>query len=206
MNDDAGNITVIDPAQDKVIDTIAVGPGLESSAADGEGHLFISHSEARQVLRIDTRRDVTDARWPVAACGEPHGLALDTARHRVFVSCPQGKLLVLDSQSGRQVAALAVGRGGDCLLFDPARRRIYSPNAEGTLSVIEEVTAEKYLARPDMPTKPGARTGALDPATGRVFLVTAEVAGTEAPKSPGGMPKFRFRPGSTELLVFDPTQ
>jgi len=204
MNDDAGNITVIDPAQDKVIDTLSVGPGLESAEADGQGHLFIAHSEARQVLRIDTHRDVADASWAVADCGEPHGLALDTAQHRVFVSCPQGQLVVLDSETGRGVAAMPIGSGGDCLLFDARRHRIYSPNAVGTLSVIDEITPGKFVARPDLPTRPGARTGALDPATGRLFLVTAEVEGTDPPKSPGSPAKFRFRPGTTELLVFDP--
>jgi len=203
MNDDAGNITVIDPARDKVIDTISVGPGLESSEADGQGHLFIAHSEAHQVLRIDTRRNVADRRWPVADCGEPHGLALDTARQRVFVSCPEGGLLVLDSQNGRRVAALPIGIGGDSLLFDAARRRIYSANAVGTLSVIEEMAPDSFVARPDLPTEPGARTGALDPATGRLFLVTATVAGQDPPKKPGGTAKYRFVPGSTRLLVFD---
>jgi len=206
MNDDAGNITVIDPAQDKVIDTIALQPGFEQAQADGQGHILIAHSEAGQVLRIDTRRNIADAAWAVPGCGKPHGLALDTAHQRVFVSCPSGVLSVLDAQSGRPVASLAIGRGGDTLLFDAARRKIYSPNAEGTLSVIDAAGPDTYVAEPAMPTGPGARTGALDPATGRLFLVTAEVDGTEPAKKPGAPPKLHFRPGSTELLVFDPAR
>jgi YVTN family beta-propeller protein len=204
MNDDAGTITVIDPAGDHVIDTISVGPGLESAEADGEGHLFIAHSEARQVLRIDTRRNIADARWSVAACGEPHGLAIDNVRHLIFVSCPEGRMVALDALAGRLIASLPIGGGSDCLIFDARRRRIYSPNAIGTLSIIDELSADTFVRRPDLPTRPGARTGALDPATGRLFLVTAEVAGSEPPKSPGLPPRYRFLPGSTELLVIDP--
>ncbi len=206
MNDDAGTITVIDPVQDKVIDTIKLDPGFESAEADGQGHLFIAHSDAGQVLRIDTRRNVADAAWPVPGCGKPHGLALDVQRHRVFVSCPTGVLAVLDAESGRSIASLAIGRGGDTLLFDAARRKIYSPNADGTLSVIDEADADRYVAEAAMPTKLGARTGALDPDSGRLFLVTAEVDGTVPGKTPGASPRYHFKPGSTELLVFDPVR
>jgi len=206
MNDDAGNSTVIDPAQDKVIDKIALEPGFEQAEADGQGHIYIAHSEAGQVLRIDTLRRKADAAWPVPGCGKPHGLALDMASNRVFVSCPSGQLRVLDSQTGRSVGSLAIGRGGDCLLFDAARARIYSPNADGTLSVIDVAGPDRFVAEPAVPTKPGARTGALDPATGRLFLVTAEVDATEPGRTPGALPKLHFRPGSAELLVFDPVR
>jgi YVTN family beta-propeller protein len=206
MNDDAGTITVIDPAQDKVIDTIALAPGFEQAEADGQGHLYIAHSDAGQVLRIDTRRRKADAAWAVPKCGKPHGLALDVARHRVFVSCPSGMMSVLDAQTGRHVASVAVGRGGDSLLFDSARGKIYSPNADGTLSVIDSPGPDDFVAEPAVPTHPGARTGALDPATGRLFLVTAEVEGTEPGKTPGALPKLHFKPGSAELLVFDPAR
>jgi hypothetical protein len=57
-----------------------------------------------------------------------------------------------------------------------------------------------------VPTAPGARTGALDPATGRLFLVTAQVARTEAPKHPGGAPRYLFVPGTAKILVFDPAR
>jgi YVTN family beta-propeller protein len=204
MNDDAGNITVIDPAQDKVIDTIALTPGFEQAEADGQGHLFVAHSEAGQVLRIDTLRHTADAAWNVPGCVKPHGLALDTARHRLFVGCPGGVLSMLDCQTGRNIASLPIGRGGDTLLFDAARRKIYSPNADGTLSVIDEAGPDTLSAEPAMPTRPGARTGALDPATGRLFLVTAEVDGTERRKTPDAPPRLHYKPGSTELLVFDP--
>jgi DNA-binding beta-propeller fold protein YncE len=206
MNDDAGNITVIDPAQDKVIDTIALTPGFEQAEADEQGHLFIAHSEAGQVLRIDTHRNMADAAWPVPGCGKPHGLALDLAKHRVFVSCPSGVLTVLDAQTGRHVASVEIGRGGDSLLFDAARGKIYSPNADGTLSVIDAAGPDHFVAEPAVPTRLGARTGAMDPATGRLFLVTAEVDGTEPGKSPAAPPKLHFRPGSAELLVFDPAR
>jgi YVTN family beta-propeller protein len=206
MNDDAGTITVIDPARRAVIATIALTPGFESAEADGQGHLFIAHSEAHQLLRIDTRRNLADAAWTIPACGEPHGLAADSAGHRIFVSCPTGTLVALDSGTGRELARLPIGRGGDTLLFDSLRHRLYSPNPGGTLSVIDTAARHGLAAEPDMPIPPGARTGAIDPATGRIFLVTATVAGTEPAKKPGAPAKLMFVPGSTRLLVFDPAQ
>jgi hypothetical protein len=131
---------------------------------------------------------------------------MDVARHRVFVSCPSGVLVVLDSQSGRNVTSMAIGRGGDTLLFDAARRRLYSPNADGTLSVIDVADPDRYVAEPAMPTHLGARTGAIDPVSGRLFLVTAEVDGVVPGERMDAGPRYHFRPGSTELLVFDPSR
>jgi YVTN family beta-propeller protein len=200
MNDDAGNITVIDPADNKVVSTIDTGPGLEQAAADGHGHVFIAHSEAHQVLRLDTMRGVVDAAWAIPQCGAPHGLALDNDADRVFVSCPGGVWLAMDARTGRVLATLPIGQGGDALMVDAVRHRIYSPNADGTLSVIDAQDGGHFVAEAPFPIPKGARTGALDPATGRLFLVTADVAQT----LPGRAAKFRFVPGTAKLLVYDP--
>lgn len=204
MNDDAGNVTVVDPATDHVVATIPTGPGLESAAADGQGHLFVAHSEAHQVLRIDTARLKVDAAWPVRDCGTPHGLALDTQRHRVFVSCPEGRLAVLDGATGTQIAGMAIGLGSDTLLFDAARHRILSPNASGNLSIVDETETGDLRAEPPLPIPPGTKTGALDPATGRLFLVAADLAHVDPPKDGGEGPRYRFVPGTVRLLAYDP--
>jgi len=45
---------------------------------------------------------------------------------------------------------------------------------------------------------------ALDTATGRVFLVTADVDGQDPPRRPGGPPRFRYKPGTAKLVVLTP--
>jgi YVTN family beta-propeller protein len=204
MNDDAGNITVIDSKTDHVTATIPVGAGLESAASDGQGRIYVNHPEQREVLRIDTARLQQDATWKVPQCQAPQGLALDPAAHRIFISCENAVLLVLDAGDGSVIADLPIGRGSDSVLFDPVRHRIYSPNADGTLSIIEARGLRDYRVLPPFVTAPGARTGALDRKTGRLFLVTADVAHQDPPKHPGGAPSYRFQPGTVKLLIYDP--
>jgi DNA-binding beta-propeller fold protein YncE len=185
MNDDASTITVIDPRRHAAIATIALGgdEGVEAADTDGRGHLFVDHSAMGEVVRIDTARDRVDAAWKPAGCGKLQGLAVAAGLNRVFVSCNNGVLLVLDSVSGRQVAFLSVGQGSGTLLWDATRGRLYSANADGTLSVIEAGGPEKFVVLAPVPTQPGARLGALDPRSGRVFLL-AEPARGETDRVP----------------------
>jgi hypothetical protein len=74
---------------------------------------------------------------------------------------------------------------------------VLSSNGEGTLSVIAEDGPDKFVPLGELPTAPGARTMALDPETGRLYLVTAEI---DKP----GPPRPVFKPGTAELLIFDP--
>jgi YVTN family beta-propeller protein len=173
MNDDADTITVIDTGTDTPVATIELpgGEGLESAASDGQGHLFVAHSAGQDVLRIDTRRAVLDERFRLSGCPKPQGLALNVAAGRIYVSCESGLLVILDSRSGRQVASLPIGPGSETILFDAARHRIYAPSADSTLSVIDVGPADGYRLGKPVPTAPGARTAAEDPATGRVYFV-----------------------------------
>jgi hypothetical protein len=92
----------------------------------------------------------------------------------------------------------------DTAAFDPARKRAFSSNRDGTLSVISEVSATKFVALPPVETVPGARTMTVDPATGRVFLVSAKVQSASPPQQPGAAPFYSFVPGSVRLLVYAP--
>ncbi len=178
MNDDAATITIIDPARDAAIATITLPPGegLEGAAADGAGHLFVNHSAAADVLRIDTRASRVDAAFKIADCRKPQGMALDPLLPRAFITCENGRLLVIDRNTGRQVAALPIGPGRSSVFFDASRRRIVVPSAESTISVIDAATAGSFTVRPALAAEPGVRAAAFDEQSGRLYLVRS-VAG-----------------------------
>jgi YVTN family beta-propeller protein len=206
MNDDVSTVTVIDPATDTAVSTIPLmgGEGVEGAGVDGQGHLYVNHSAKGEVVRIDTARAAVDAAWTLPECAMPEGLAVDPALGRVFIGCGNARMLVLDARDGRTVATLPIGPGGGEVLLDAKRHYVYSANADGTLSVIEEQGPDHFVVRPGIATAPGARTGALDPASGRLYLVTADVAASLPPLLPGEAPLLRFAPGTMKLLVFDP--
>lgn len=206
MNGDSGTISVIDAATLKPVTTLRIGSKLEFAAIDGRGALFVNLAEAGAVARIDTRTAAVTARWPVPDCVSPHGLAYDAATRRIFTSCVNSKLKVLDADDGHLVASLPIGRGSDSVAVDSRRRMVFSANASGTLSVIAIRDAGHFEVRPSLPTPPGARTMAVDPASGRIYLAAATAEGPAAARVAGGPTRFSFRPDSLRLLMFDPDE
>jgi len=204
MNGDDNSVSAIDAAANKVIGKTALGGGPESAAGDGKGKIFINMESTKEVVRLDAASLKVEARFPVPDCEAPHGLAVDGGTARVFTTCVNARMLVLDGASGHILATLPIGKGTDSAAFDPSRKQAFSSNGEGTLSVVAETDPDHFSSLGEVPTLPGARTMALDTATGRVFLVTADVDGQDPPRRPGGPPRFRYKPGTAKLVVLTP--
>lgn len=203
VNGDSGSVSVIDPKQEKVIDTIHLGEGLETPVADGHGKLFVNGEEKSELVRIDTHTNKVDARWPIADCKRPHGLAMDVDHRRLFTSCVNNVLLVVDADGGAVVAKLPIGSGTDAAAYDPKRHLVFSSNGrDGTLSVIRQNDANSYQVLQTIPTRVTARTMAVDTVTGRLYLAAAQVQPQAAGEPPAQRPAIT--PGSLELLFFDP--
>jgi len=198
-NGKAGTLTAIDPAKNIVAGTIALLGKPEFAVVDGAGKLFVNIEDKREIARIDTVTLTIDARWPIPDCEDPHGLSIDVDSRRLFASCVNALMLVVDADTGSVVAHLPIGRGSDATAFDPVRKRIYSSNGDGTLSIYGIADADYYVDQGTVATAPGARTMAVDSATGRVFLVTADID----PAAPSG-PRPHFLPGTVKLLLMDP--
>jgi DNA-binding beta-propeller fold protein YncE len=208
VNGDPGTLTVIDPKADRAIATVETGGKLEYAVADGTGKLYVNGEAKKEIVRVDTRTNQVDAHWPIPNCESPHGLAVDAANHRLFSSCVNKVLVVVNTDTGAVVATLPIGAGTDAAAFDPKRKLVFSSNGrDGTLTVIQEKDANTFVPLAEIKTAITARTMAVDPASGRIYLVAADVdASAPAPGSaPGGFPR---RPalvaGSTKLLFLDP--
>lgn len=206
INGDSGSVTVIDPKLQTAIATIKVGAGLEAGIVDGKGKFFVDGAEQHDIIAIDTRTNAILAHYPMAACQRPHGIAIDPETRRVFSTCVNKIMVVMDADNGRIIAQLPIGTGSDGAAFDPKHRLALSSNGEGTISVIQEEDANHFVALPDVATQRSARTIAIDPATGRLFLPAADIAKIDPPTTPGGRPHITFVPGSAKLLVFQLTR
>lgn len=197
---DPGEITVIDPKTDTPVATIRAGEKLEYAAPDGHGSIYVAGNGAKDVLRIDARTNKVSARWPTPDCDSPHGLAVDTRAHRVFMGCVNSIMMVVDTDTGRTVAKLPIGRGSDAVAFDPIRRRVFSSNGrDGSISAYQQVSPDRYQALPMIQTTVSARTMDVDPKTGRLFVAGAD---TSPSTTPEGRPAVK--PGSLRLMVFEP--
>jgi DNA-binding beta-propeller fold protein YncE len=210
VDGDPGLLTVIDPKRDRVLVTVHVGSKMEYPVAGDNGKLYVNGVEKREIFRVDTATNQVDATWPIPQCEAPHGLAIDTATHRLFSSCENGRLVIVNADTGATVATLPIGRGTDAAAFDPTHKLIFSSNGmDGTLSVIREVDANAFVPAGTIKTALSARTMSVDPVSGRVFVAAADtnakaMAAFMAARRAGRRGPSPFVRGSLKLLVFDP--
>jgi YVTN family beta-propeller protein len=196
MNAGSGDITVVDPVSARVLATVQVGGSLELGAADGEGHLFVNIEDRNDVAVIDTRTRKLVAQFPLTGCDGPTGIAYAPDAKLLVSACANGKAIV-SSREGHQVASLDIGPRPDGALYDEQRHLALIPSGgDGTLAVIKLDGTPRVIDR--IVTAKSARTAALDPATGNIYLAVADYA------APVGQERAKMIPGSFRVIVLAP--
>jgi DNA-binding beta-propeller fold protein YncE len=202
INGDTGIVTVIDPKKEIAAAQVQGGGKLEAAVAGEDGKLYVNGAEKSEIIRIDTRSNQVDARWAIPDCKSPHGIAIDPKGRRLFSSCVNKVLVVVNLDSGATVATLPIGAGTDGAAFDPKRKLIFSSNGrDGTLSIIQEKDPQTFVPFATVKTAVSARTMDIDPASGRIYLVAADTMPAAAEV---GRPTIV--PGSLKLLFLDPAR
>jgi YVTN family beta-propeller protein len=196
MNPGSGDISVIDPAIAQVVATVAVGGSLELGAADGEGRLYVNVEDQNDVAVIDTRTRQLVTRFPLMGCDRPTGIAYAPDVRLIVSACANGVAKV-SAPDGHEMASLAIGPRPDGALYDAQRHLAFVPSGgDGTLAVIRLSPTPEIIERVE--TAKGARTAALDPATGRIYLPSAQYAPAIGAARPAALP------GSFTVLVVAP--
>jgi DNA-binding beta-propeller fold protein YncE len=211
VDGDPGTLTVIDPASDSVVGTVHLGSKLEYAVAGGNGKVYVNGVQKRVIYRVDTATNQVDATWPIPQCAAPHGLAIDTATHRLFSSCENQQLMVVDADNGAVVTSVPIGRGTDAAAFDATHRLVFSSNGvDGTVSVIREIDADHYQPAGTVTTLLSGRTMSVDPQSGRLYVggadtTAAAMAAFQAARAAGRRAPAPFQQGSFKLLFLDMT-
>lgn len=205
FNHKGNSATVIDARAGKVIATIPLGGSPEFAVADeAGGRIYCNIEDKSEVVAIDTAKHEVIARWPLAPGEEPSGIAFDAAHHRLFSTCHNGLMTMLDTESGKVVATAPIGKGPDSGAFDAKTQLAFASCGDGTTTIAKEETPNKLTVVQTLQTERGARTMALDPATQRIYLPTAQFESmpTPAPGAPRTRPKIV--PNTFKLLVYSP--
>ena len=134
--------------------------------------LYLNAPSANMVVAIDLQKDEVVRRWPLKLAGANYPLTIDQAAHRVFAGCRKPPaIVVLDSESGKEICSVSIPGDLDDLFFDAKRRRLYASCGEGFIAVIRQIDADRYEPVAKVVTKKGARTSLFDPDSGRLYLV-----------------------------------
>jgi DNA-binding beta-propeller fold protein YncE len=139
----------------------------------------------------------------IGDCQSPRGLAIDSTNQRLFVACENMKMQVLDANDGQVLTTLPIGAGTDAVGYDASRGLIYASNGGGvgSLTIIRQHQTDSYAVIQELPTRARARTLAVNPASGEVYLVT-NVTGFDLTHNGGiGGLKTSELAGSFQVLV-----
>ena len=189
FNHRGNSVTIIDAKTSNVVATVSLGGGPEFAAIDSAAdRVYVNIEDKSEVVAIDTTKHEVVAHWPLAPGEEPSGIAFDAAHHRLFSTCHNKMMTMLDTQSGKVVGTTAIGTGVDGAAFDDATQLVFASCGEGVTNIVKEETPEKLRAVQTLKTERGARTMALDPKTHRIYLPTAQFAPPPSP-SPGASPR-----------------
>ena len=207
FNHRGNSVTIIDAKTSNVVATVSLGGGPEFAAIDSAAdRVYVNIEDKSEVVAIDTTKHEVVAHWPLAPGEEPSGIAFDAAHHRLFSTCHNKMMTMLDTQSGKVVGTTAIGTGVDGAAFDDATQLVFASCGEGVTNIVKEETPEKLRAVQTLKTERGARTMALDPKTHRIYLPTAQFQPPPSP-SPGASPgRPSIVPNTLKLLVYGPTE
>jgi YVTN family beta-propeller protein len=204
VNGASGDVTVIDPVTAAVVGKVTLVTGkLEQIGFDGRGRAFVNNEEKSLVHVFDTHTLKAVADWSLAPGEGGTGLAVDAAHHRLFTTCGNSKLVVMDTDTGRVVATPEIGEDADGVVFDAARGLIFTSNADRTMTVVKQNSADSYSVLQTVPTGEGSKQIAMDAKTGRIFLPAGRFGPAPAPTAKTPHPLPPVVPGSFEVLVVD---
>jgi DNA-binding beta-propeller fold protein YncE len=110
-------------------------------------------------------------------------------------------MAVTNMATHRVVALVPIGQGADGAAFDPSAAMAFSSNGDGTMTVVRQDAPDRYSVVQTLATQRGARTIALDPATHRVYTVTAELGAAPAATADNPRPRRPVVPGTFALLT-----
>ncbi len=200
FNGHSANASVIDAVSRKEIDTIDLPGKPELAVGDAAGNVFVNIEDKNEVAVIDGGAGKVLKTFPLGSGVEPTGLAIDQLHNRLFSVCANGKMVILDSETGRMVSEIEIGSGPDSAAFDPNLGFAFSSNGEGTLTIVKENDPDHFSVSQNVITQKGARTMAYDSAGHRAYLVTALFGETPPATKEQPKPRPAIIPGSFVVL------
>lgn len=169
----SGALCWIDAAERKALGRARLPAHPEAFALERKGkRAFANVPAERGVCVVDREKKEQVAFWPIESAQANYPLLLVEDEKRLFVGCRNpGRLVVLDTGSGKELQSLELAGDVDDLWLDEARGRIYASCGEGRIEVFERKLPDKGWQRTaQVATRTGARTSCFSAPRKQLFL------------------------------------
>ncbi|MCE5306842.1 MAG: hypothetical protein LLG20_04315, partial [Acidobacteriales bacterium] len=134
-----GALALLDP-NGKAIGEIALDGHPESFQIEKAGtRAYVNVPDRKQIEIADLTKNKVVSKWPVTSALKNYPMALDEPHHRLLIGCrAPARMLVLDTDTGKQTASVEIVGDTDDLFLDAARRRVYVIGGQGFVDVFEQ--------------------------------------------------------------------
>jgi DNA-binding beta-propeller fold protein YncE len=204
-----GSVAMVDTKAGKFLGQIPVDAtdpaGMEVDPSGKK--LFVILGDKAQVAVVDLEKRKVIATWPITGGPQPHTMSQDEAHHRLFIGSrvkpghlyEPGKMVVMDSETGKVVQALDSVGGADEIQYDAAGKRVYLSGSTGYVDVFKQLDPDHYQLLAKVPTGALAKTGFLVPEWKRYYSADPKhiVLTPPIPQSEEAVVE------SAKILVFD---
>ena len=174
-------LSVVDTSAAKKLADIKIdGDTLEAMALEkSSSKIYVNNKAKSQVDVIDREKRTLIASWPITKAKTNVAMAYDEANHRLFIACRSGGIVVLDTQTGKEITVLPITKGVDDLVYDDASKRLYA-SCDGDADVYQQSDPDNYKLLAKVPTGPLARTALLVPQLKSYFVAVPQHGTTNA--------------------------
>jgi DNA-binding beta-propeller fold protein YncE len=160
FGEDDGGIATIDPKTDERVGKIYKTGGHPESFQLAADVIYVNVPDAGNVVEAIERKSGAVTKWPLEGLRGNYAMALNEEDHRLYtITRKAPQMVVLDTETGAEVARLRAAGECDDVYFDPNRKRIYVIGAEGFISVFQEQDPNHYALLADVTSGIGIRTG-----------------------------------------------
>ncbi len=172
-NDDGTNLWIVDPATMKLSTAVTIKEAPEYMEFDaGRDRIFQAIKSTSTVQVIDAESKKVLDEWKLGELTSPHGLAIDRKLGRLMVAGKNGKLAILDADSGKLLSTVDVVKGSDQIAYDEGLKRLYIPGA-ATIQIIQ-IDADGGKVVGSVPVGADCHRVTVDPTTHDIWVAFSD--------------------------------
>ncbi len=174
-HDDGKQLWVVDPAEKKVVGSIALPGEAPEDLAFDESHqrLFQCMKTGSVVAVINVAEAKVVEKWPTLPVEAPHGMALVPEADAFLIAGGNGKLVMMSQKDGHVLASAEIPPRVDQIAYDSALHRVYCASGTGKVS-ITAVEDGKLQPLGTVASSEGCHSIAVDPNTHSVWVAYAK--------------------------------
>lgn len=191
FNGKSRDVSIVEARTLKLLSTVPLNGKPEVAVVAPNGWVYFNIEDTHELAAIEPVSATVVLRKLLPDCTKPSGLAMDPQMR--FYSVCENHTMVVSSAQGETLGTASIGEGPDGAAWMDGLA-FSSNGGDGTLSIVQEVSAQKFERVATLVTALHAKTIAFDPLTHTLYLPTADFLPNAQGKSLGV-------PGTFKVLV-----